>query len=91
LREPRRRAGRDPNLDVAECLTARIDAELRRCSATEGVIHRSDHVDVLLDLRIAISEASMLHALERGCSVPEVRGRDRTATVGARLGSEGRG
>src|SRR5665811_1163098 len=65
LRESRRRASSDPNFDVAECLKARIDAELRRCAATEAVMHRSDHVDVLLDLRNAISEASILHALER--------------------------
>jgi len=49
---------------AAESLIARIDAALARAGNLDGVVRVVDHLDVLLDLRLAAEEVATLANLD---------------------------
>jgi hypothetical protein len=50
--------------EAEDSLIATIDAALALTQGRDGLIRVADHVDVLLDLRLAASETTRLRALE---------------------------
>ena len=55
---------------AAEMLIAKIDVALARAGTHEGVIRVGDHLDALLDLRLAAQELATLASLD-GALKPE--------------------